>query len=189
MMAGGAVLWAVAWGYERATGVEGMGFGDVKLLAMIGAFVGWQAIPAILIIASVAGSIAGIGVIVFTVARYAALPDPVPTHFALMGEPDGWSRKSVGAVMVLPIMTLVMGVVLGGSALLIARAKRGLRLDDGASLVAQNRYRTAMSRFLAVLGLLVTAMLASLSVGSVQVALGDRPALPFAQRARAACIP
>src|SRR5262245_5781171 len=35
---GGGILWAVAWSYERLTGVEGMGFGDVKLLAMMGAF-------------------------------------------------------------------------------------------------------------------------------------------------------
>jgi leader peptidase (prepilin peptidase)/N-methyltransferase len=60
---GGGLLWLVAWSYERATGVEGMGFGDVKLLAMIGAFVGWQAIPGIVIIASLTGSIAGFLVI------------------------------------------------------------------------------------------------------------------------------
>ena len=59
---GGGVLWAVAWLYERSTGVEGMGLGDVKLLAMIGAFLGWQAIPAVLVIASVVGSIAGFAV-------------------------------------------------------------------------------------------------------------------------------
>ncbi len=57
---GGGVLWVVAWGYERLTGVEGMGYGDVKLLAMIGAFVGWQAIPAVLVIASLTGSVAGL---------------------------------------------------------------------------------------------------------------------------------
>jgi leader peptidase (prepilin peptidase)/N-methyltransferase len=60
---GGGVLWLVAWSYERATGVEGMGFGDVKLLAMIGAFLGWQAIPGIVIIASLTGSVAGFLVI------------------------------------------------------------------------------------------------------------------------------
>jgi leader peptidase (prepilin peptidase) / N-methyltransferase len=59
---GGGLLWAVAWGYERLAGIEGMGLGDVKLLAMIGAFVGWQAIPGILVVASITGSIAGIGV-------------------------------------------------------------------------------------------------------------------------------
>jgi len=56
---GGGVLWAVAWSYERLTRVEGMGLGDVKLLAMMGAFLGWQAIPAILIVSSVTGSLAG----------------------------------------------------------------------------------------------------------------------------------
>ena len=57
---GGGILWLVAWGYERFAGREGMGYGDVKLLAMIGAFLGWQAIPAVIIIASLAGSVAGL---------------------------------------------------------------------------------------------------------------------------------
>ncbi len=59
---GGGVLWLVAWGYQRATGIEGMGLGDVKLLAMIGAFLGWRAIPAVLVIASVVGSFTGFAV-------------------------------------------------------------------------------------------------------------------------------
>jgi uncharacterized membrane protein len=125
-------------------------------------------------------AVAGVSVIVYTLNRFDAMPDPVPTHFGITGQPDAWSKKSVGAVMVLPIMTLVMGVTLGGVALLVARAKRGLRQDEGASLVAQNRYRAAMSRYLAILGLLVTTMLASLSVTSVQLALGQRRTLPAA---------
>lgn len=60
---GGGVLWAIAWGYERITGIEGMGYGDVKLLAMIGAFLGWQVIPTVLIVASITGSVAG-GVVI-----------------------------------------------------------------------------------------------------------------------------
>jgi leader peptidase (prepilin peptidase)/N-methyltransferase len=62
VLLGGGLLWGIAWGYERITGVEGMGLGDVKLLAMIGAFLGWQAIPTVLIVSSVTGSLAGIGV-------------------------------------------------------------------------------------------------------------------------------
>ena len=57
---GGGILWLIAWGYERFAGREGMGYGDVKLLAMIGAFLGWQAIPAVIVIASLAGSVAGL---------------------------------------------------------------------------------------------------------------------------------
>jgi leader peptidase (prepilin peptidase)/N-methyltransferase len=60
---GGGLLWLVAWGYERSTGTEGMGLGDVKLLAMIGAFLGWQAIPVVLVVASIGGSLAGVLVI------------------------------------------------------------------------------------------------------------------------------
>ena len=60
---GGGILWLVAWSYERSTGTEGMGLGDVKLLAMIGAFLGWQAIPAVLVVASIGGSLAGVLVI------------------------------------------------------------------------------------------------------------------------------
>jgi leader peptidase (prepilin peptidase)/N-methyltransferase len=62
-LVGGGILWAVAWGYERLRGIEGMGLGDVKLLAMIGAFVGWRAIPGVLIVASIVGSLVG-GVVV-----------------------------------------------------------------------------------------------------------------------------
>ena len=62
VLLGGGILWVVAWGYERLTGVEGLGFGDVKLLAMMGAFLGWQAIPGILLIASITGSLAGVAV-------------------------------------------------------------------------------------------------------------------------------
>jgi leader peptidase (prepilin peptidase)/N-methyltransferase len=64
VLLGGGLLWGIAWGYERLTGVEGMGLGDVKLLAMIGAFLGWQAIPTILIVSSVTGSLAGLGVMI-----------------------------------------------------------------------------------------------------------------------------
>jgi leader peptidase (prepilin peptidase) / N-methyltransferase len=69
---GGGLLWLVAAIYEHATGVEGLGLGDAKLLAMVGAFLGWQAIPVVLVIASVAGTVAGLAVLLRHDARYAA---------------------------------------------------------------------------------------------------------------------
>jgi leader peptidase (prepilin peptidase) / N-methyltransferase len=60
---GGGLLWAVAAGYQRAAGLEGLGLGDVKLLAMIGAFLGWQSLPAVLLVASITGSLGGLALI------------------------------------------------------------------------------------------------------------------------------
>ena len=57
--AGGGVLWAIGEAYFRIRGEEGMGFGDVKMLAMIGAFLGWQLMLVTLLLASLAGSIIG----------------------------------------------------------------------------------------------------------------------------------
>lgn len=64
MLAGSGILFIVAYLYEKATGVEGMGMGDVKLMAMLGAFLGWHAGVFIIIISSLIGSISGIGLMV-----------------------------------------------------------------------------------------------------------------------------
>lgn len=75
ILAGGGFLYAVAWIYERATGVDGMGGGDIKLLAMIGAFLGWPSIPFTIFLASLVGSVVGLGVMLATGAgRRLALP-------------------------------------------------------------------------------------------------------------------
>jgi leader peptidase (prepilin peptidase)/N-methyltransferase len=75
ILAGGGFLLATAWIYEKITGVEGMGGGDIKLLAMIGAFLGWSAIPVTLFFASLVGSVVGIGCMLVTGAgRRLALP-------------------------------------------------------------------------------------------------------------------
>ena len=60
LLVGGGFLWAIAEGYYYLTGREGMGGGDVKLLAMIGAFLGWRAIPVTIMIASISGTILGL---------------------------------------------------------------------------------------------------------------------------------
>ena len=63
IVAGGGFLWAVAEGYYRVRHEEGMGFGDVKMLAMIGAFLGWKLTLLSVIMASLTGSIVGVGLI------------------------------------------------------------------------------------------------------------------------------
>ena len=62
---GGGVLYLFALGYQLLTKKDGMGGGDIKLLAMIGAFLGWKGALATLIIGAFAGSIIGIALIVF----------------------------------------------------------------------------------------------------------------------------
>jgi leader peptidase (prepilin peptidase) / N-methyltransferase len=62
IVAGGGSLWLVASGYELLTKKEGMGGGDIKLLAMMGAFFGWKAIPFIIFVSSLVGSVIGVTV-------------------------------------------------------------------------------------------------------------------------------
>jgi len=66
VLVGGGSLYAVAAGYHALTGREGMGGGDIKLLAMIGAFLGWQAVFVTLILGSFAGSIVGVALILLS---------------------------------------------------------------------------------------------------------------------------
>ncbi len=63
IFAGGGVLWAVAEVYYRLRHEEGLGMGDVKMLAMIGAFVGWKLAVVTLLLASLSGSVIGLALI------------------------------------------------------------------------------------------------------------------------------
>jgi len=60
ILLGGGLLFAIAFGYEFLTKKEGMGGGDIKLLAMIGAFMGWQAVFPVIFIASLIGTLVGV---------------------------------------------------------------------------------------------------------------------------------
>ncbi len=60
ILSGGGILFAVAGGYYLLTGREGMGGGDIKLLAMIGAFLGWQGVCFTIFVSSVTGTVAGL---------------------------------------------------------------------------------------------------------------------------------
>jgi leader peptidase (prepilin peptidase)/N-methyltransferase len=63
--AGYLVLWGVYWLYKLATGKEGMGYGDFKLLAALGGWMGWMMLPTIVILSSVVGAVVGLSLIVF----------------------------------------------------------------------------------------------------------------------------
>jgi leader peptidase (prepilin peptidase)/N-methyltransferase len=60
ILSGGGLLWAVAWGYSLLMKKEGMGGGDIKLLAMIGAFVGWRGVVFTIFCGSLIGTSAGL---------------------------------------------------------------------------------------------------------------------------------
>jgi leader peptidase (prepilin peptidase)/N-methyltransferase len=61
-VAGYLSLWLVYWGFKLATGKEGMGFGDFKLFAALGAWFGWQALIPMILMASVIGAVIGIAI-------------------------------------------------------------------------------------------------------------------------------
>lgn len=63
-IAGYLSLWSVYWLFKLATGKEGMGYGDFKLLALLGAWMGWQQLPAIIVLSSFVGAAVGIALIV-----------------------------------------------------------------------------------------------------------------------------
>ncbi|WP_374358490.1 A24 family peptidase [Pseudoduganella danionis] len=63
--AGYLALWAIYWLFKLATGKEGMGYGDFKLLAALGAWMGWTMLPVIILLSSLVGAVVGICLIVF----------------------------------------------------------------------------------------------------------------------------
>ena len=74
-MAGYIALWSVYWLFKLLTGKEGMGYGDFKLLAALGAWFGWQVLPLIILLSSLVGAIVGIGLMV---ARNQGKDIPIP---------------------------------------------------------------------------------------------------------------
>lgn len=83
-MAGYLALWSVFWMFKLATGKEGMGYGDFKLLAALGAWLGWSMLPTIILLSSVVGAIVGISLIV--AARHGRnVPIPFGPYLAAAG--------------------------------------------------------------------------------------------------------
>ena len=83
-VAGYLALWLVYWAFRLATGKEGMGFGDFKLLAAIGAWLGWQKLPLVILLSSVVGAAIGIALIAFA-RRGREKPIPFGPYLAAAG--------------------------------------------------------------------------------------------------------
>ncbi|MBK8317900.1 MAG: prepilin peptidase [Betaproteobacteria bacterium] len=83
-MAGYLALWTVFWLFKLATGKEGMGYGDFKLLAALGAWLGWQMLPTIILLSSVVGAVVGITLIVVA-RRGRNVPIPFGPYLAAAG--------------------------------------------------------------------------------------------------------
>ena len=82
--AGYLFLWLVYHGFRLITGKEGMGYGDFKLLALLGAWFGWQQLPLIILVSSLAGAIIGVSLIVFA-KHHKDKPIPFGPYLAIAG--------------------------------------------------------------------------------------------------------
>jgi leader peptidase (prepilin peptidase)/N-methyltransferase len=83
-MAGYLLLWSVYWIFKLLTGKEGMGFGDFKLLAALGAWLGWQALPLIILLSSLVGAVVGIALMIIK-RRGREIPIPFGPYLAMAG--------------------------------------------------------------------------------------------------------
>ena len=83
-MAGYLALWLVYWAFKLATGKEGMGYGDFKLLAALGAWLGWQILPLTILLSSLSGALIGISLILFA-KRGRDIPIPFGPYLASGG--------------------------------------------------------------------------------------------------------
>jgi leader peptidase (prepilin peptidase) / N-methyltransferase len=78
------VLWTLYWAFKLLTGKEGMGYGDFKLLAALGAWMGWQSLPLILILSSLVGAIVGITLLLLR-RHQQGNPIPFGPYLAMAG--------------------------------------------------------------------------------------------------------
>ena len=83
-IAGYLTLWLVFQIFRLVTGKEGMGYGDFKLLALFGAWLGWQSLPVIILLSSVVGTLAGIALILFK-KHERSHPIPFGPYLAVAG--------------------------------------------------------------------------------------------------------
>ncbi|MDH2299035.1 A24 family peptidase [Cobetia amphilecti] len=101
-MAGYVVLWSFYWLFKLVTGKEGMGYGDFKLLAALGAWLGWQWLPLLLILSAGLGAVLGI-LLQLLVPRLRGAPMPFGPYLAVAG----WIALLFGT----PLMSLYLSVI------------------------------------------------------------------------------
>jgi leader peptidase (prepilin peptidase)/N-methyltransferase len=82
--AGYLSLWSIYWLFKLVTGKEGMGYGDFKLLAALGAWLGWKMLPVIILLSSLVGAVVGIALIVLA-KRGRDIPIPFGPYLAAAG--------------------------------------------------------------------------------------------------------
>jgi leader peptidase (prepilin peptidase)/N-methyltransferase len=82
--AGYLCLWSIYWLFKLTTGKEGMGYGDFKLLAALGAWLGWKMLPVIILMSSLVGAIVGIALIILA-KRGRDIPIPFGPYLAAAG--------------------------------------------------------------------------------------------------------
>ena len=78
------ILWTVYWAFKLITGKDGMGYGDFKLLGALGAWMGWQMLPLILLLSAFAGAVIGIALILLR-GRDRNVPIPFGPYLAAAG--------------------------------------------------------------------------------------------------------
>ena len=98
-IAGYLSLWSVYWLFKLITGKEGMGYGDFKLLAALGAWMGWQFLPLIILLSSLVGATVGIAMIVIR-GRDRNIPIPFGPYLAAAGLiAMFWGQEIINAYM------------------------------------------------------------------------------------------
>lgn len=103
-LAGYLSLWSVYWLFKLVTGKEGMGYGDFKLLAALGAWLGWKALPMIILLSSLVGALVGISLVVLR--RHAR---EVPLPFGPYLAAAGWIALMFGDALTRAYLDRIAG--------------------------------------------------------------------------------
>ncbi len=133
-MAGYLALWTVYWLFKLIRGKEGMGYGDFKLLAALGAWLGWQLLPLIVLMSSIVGAVIGITLVVFkgrdhniplAFGPYLAIAGAIALFFGPNADADLLSGMNAPLVI-----GLTGGIGSGKSEVTRAFAARGVEFAD-----------------------------------------------------------